>query len=192
MTESTKNMVTPGILRVTKSEKSITPSCSANFYIESVPAQQTLGALVGIPKFVNPQRYGGSNVYTRTIGPVCYPSKHLNVFIILILSSFMKFKALAAHIVVVSREFHIKYVYYKFHYLEIKFDKKCSFSGRNTQFNFMHKRHAVTFSAVNKRNFFQIMSVTKFIFKISSWIRSSNQTSTRHYYTFADDDNSNA
>ncbi|MCP9257940.1 hypothetical protein DINM_001109 [Dirofilaria immitis] len=46
------------------------PSCSANYYIESVPAQQTLGALVGIPKFVNPQRYGGSNIYTRTIGPV--------------------------------------------------------------------------------------------------------------------------
>ncbi|CAG9538331.1 unnamed protein product [Cercopithifilaria johnstoni] len=68
--ESTNGMVTAGIQGATKLEKSMTPSCSANYYIESVPAQQTLGALVGIPKFVNPQRYGGSNVYTRTIGPV--------------------------------------------------------------------------------------------------------------------------
>lgn len=65
------------------------PSCSANYYIESVPAQQTLGALVGIPKFVNPQRYGGSNVYTRTIGPVCYLFKRLlDFFKILFKSGF--------------------------------------------------------------------------------------------------------
>uniref|UniRef100_A0A0R3S335 RING-type domain-containing protein n=1 Tax=Elaeophora elaphi TaxID=1147741 RepID=A0A0R3S335_9BILA len=68
--ESTNSMAAPGTQVTTKPEKSMTPSCSANYYIESVPAQQTLGALVGIPKFVNPQRYGGSNVYTRTIGPV--------------------------------------------------------------------------------------------------------------------------
>lgn len=73
-------MATSGTQGTTKPEKSMTPSCSANYYIESVPAQQTLGALVGIPKFVNPQRYGGSNVYTRTIGPVCYSFKCLNIF----------------------------------------------------------------------------------------------------------------
>ncbi|VDN82650.1 unnamed protein product [Brugia pahangi] len=67
---STNNISVPDTQETTKLEKSMTPSCSANYYIESVPAQQTLGALVGIPKFVNPQRYGGSNVYTRTIGPV--------------------------------------------------------------------------------------------------------------------------
>ncbi|VIO95961.1 Uncharacterized protein BM_BM1007 [Brugia malayi] len=67
---STNNITVPDTQETTKLEKSMTPSCSANYYIESVPAQQTLGALVGIPKFVNPQRYGGSNVYTRTIGPV--------------------------------------------------------------------------------------------------------------------------
>ncbi|VDM08232.1 unnamed protein product [Wuchereria bancrofti] len=67
---STNSMTVSDTQETTKLEKSMTPSCSANYYIESVPAQQTLGALVGIPKFVNPQRYGGSNVYTRTIGPV--------------------------------------------------------------------------------------------------------------------------
>lgn len=79
MTESTSSTAAPGIQGTIKLEKNMTPSCSANYYIESVPAQQTLGALVGIPKFVNPQRYGGSNVYTRTIGPVCYPFKHSSV-----------------------------------------------------------------------------------------------------------------
>ncbi|KAL3999060.1 hypothetical protein ACH3XW_17610 [Acanthocheilonema viteae] len=68
--EPANSVVVPGIQGTRKPEKGMTPSCSANYYIESVPAQQTLGALVGIPKFVNPQRYGGSNVYTRTIGPV--------------------------------------------------------------------------------------------------------------------------
>uniref|UniRef100_A0A8R1XTL2 RYYR-CCHC domain-containing protein n=1 Tax=Onchocerca volvulus TaxID=6282 RepID=A0A8R1XTL2_ONCVO len=63
-------MATSGTNETMKPEKNMAPSCSANYYIESVPAQQTLGALVGIPKFVNPQRYGGSNIYTRTIGPV--------------------------------------------------------------------------------------------------------------------------
>ncbi|VDK88825.1 unnamed protein product, partial [Litomosoides sigmodontis] len=70
MVESTSSTTAPGIQGTIKLEKNMAPSCSANYYIESVPAQQTLGALVGIPKFVNPQRYGGSNVYTRTIGPV--------------------------------------------------------------------------------------------------------------------------
>ncbi|VDN01128.1 unnamed protein product [Thelazia callipaeda] len=52
-------------------EKNLAPSCRANFYIESVPAEQTLGALVGIPKFVNSQRCGGSSLYTGTSEPVC-------------------------------------------------------------------------------------------------------------------------
>ncbi|KAM3720265.1 Protein OSCP1 [Dirofilaria immitis] len=71
VTESAINgIATSGTQETMKPEKNMAPSCSANYYIESVPAQQTLGALVGIPKFVNPQRYGGSNIYTRTIGPV--------------------------------------------------------------------------------------------------------------------------
>uniref|UniRef100_A0A915PL91 AD domain-containing protein n=1 Tax=Setaria digitata TaxID=48799 RepID=A0A915PL91_9BILA len=70
---SASSLTTSETHGISKHEKSVVPSCSANYYIESVPAQQTLGALVGIPKFVNPQRYGGSNVYTRTFGPVGTP-----------------------------------------------------------------------------------------------------------------------
>ncbi|VDN18058.1 unnamed protein product [Gongylonema pulchrum] len=57
------NLATTGLVKT----ETVTPSCSANYIIENVPAEQTLGALVGMRKFINPQRYGGSTTYTRAV-----------------------------------------------------------------------------------------------------------------------------